>query len=59
MIFNELPEAPLPLRYELQGQIAPLISLIDRFPILRQMTIVELLHAYFIDPIKGEMNDEN
>ena len=58
MIFNELPDAPLPMRYELQGQITPLISLINRLPMLRQMTIVELLRAYYVDPIKGEMRNE-
>ncbi len=55
IILEFFPDIPLPKRIELQNELAPYISLINRHEYLRRMTIVEVLHRFYVGSVKDEI----
>ena len=54
-ILEFFPDIPLPKRIELQNQIAPYMSLLDRHEYIRRMSIVEILHRIYVGSVKDEL----
>ena len=54
-ILEFFPDITLPKRIELQSQLAPYTSLLDRHNYIRKMTIVEILHRVYDGSIQDEL----